>query len=459
MQHTLGRLGSRVSLCLLFVFFSGCAGGIKYYSDTQRATLYIVKVHNTILNQVEYSETQSNNKIAAASNVFGNCANANEASDADLSALCQLLDSIKLKAGPEATAQVEVLIPGTEASKKGGSTKELKPKDIQDEYIEFTREYADQQGARITLIGASKAGNIVPRLESGITEISFIRGELGKVKRQDKYCLRLTVMGKMVSKDEEIPIEINHKVSCKPVKDWVKDGEFVFRTVLADKLRSVSSQLIDEFSLLYRPDTEYKSTAFVHREEAFSKHYPDYVLAALKPALRILTDEEYHKLSGSDKVSTNWYFGIPITESTQPELSWEAFPLQWDANLKKPAIHIANIRYDLNIYEADTVQRSGINVDSGGHIPGKWVYKKTDLESNSHTPTEALQPCKKYFWTVRALFRMAGAARFTEWGGVYDFRSLPWKYRLKGSEYQRFVHPSRFYYIFQTPAESGGSCS
>ena len=446
----------------LLILMTGCSSTPEYFSQLPRQTLYVTQVRNQVLHQVEFSETKSDNKIAAASNVFGNCTNAGEVSDADLIKLCELLNGLEIPRKPVRVEEVEILIPGTEASrKKPKLPPPEKPMDLQEEYSQHAQEYAREQGAQIELVDADKttqATPLVPRLETGIKEISFIRGERGKVKSQDKFCLKLNVQGNMIFKDQTLPIDIHHRVGCKSVADWDKDGMFMLRTVLADKLRSVSSLLLDEFSLIYRPVTEFKHPAFIQRENTLSKHYPDFVLAATKPALRVLNDDEYHKLSGSDKVSTNWYFGIPVADSLNPELSWESFPMAWDANTKIAMANIANVSYELNVYEADKAG-TGMMVDSGGLLPGKWVYRKMELNSNSHKISETLQACKKYFWTVRARFRMSGAIRFTEWGGLYDFRGYPWKYRLKGSQYQRFVHPSRFYYMFQTPAEGGGSCT
>jgi hypothetical protein len=54
-----------------------------------------------------------------------------------------------------------------------------------------------------------------------------------------------------------------------------------------------------------------------------------------------------------------------------------------------------------------------------------------------------LQPCSRYFWTVRARFTMNGVRRVTEWAGAYG---------AAGGE----AFPSHeFYYPFRTPAAAG----
>lgn len=116
-------------------------------------------------------------------------------------------------------------------------------------------------------------------------------------------------------------------------------------------------------------------------------------------------------------------------DSLTPTLSWETFPRPFDMSVGD----FANITYDVRIYMGNVLNNS-LAVE-----PSTLLQHVTDLVEPHYSLVTPLQPCSRYFWTVRARFTLNGTRRVTEWAGAY--------YTAGGE-----VSPShRFYYPFRTP--------
>ena len=110
-------------------------------------------------------------------------------------------------------------------------------------------------------------------------------------------------------------------------------------------------------------------------------------------------------------------------DSLQPMLRWEPFPREEDSEtrLKIDPAQIHEVKYEVKI-----------------STPG-WSYSREDLEQPYHRVEESLQPKTKYFWTIRACFKLDEEPRCTEWGA------------LSAWERGMFHHPNFWSYRFQTP--------
>lgn len=116
------------------------------------------------------------------------------------------------------------------------------------------------------------------------------------------------------------------------------------------------------------------------------------------------------------------------SRSTRPTLSWQAFPRDADiAAAPEDMAAVRDVRYDLIIAQERNM------------TPGEIVYWREGLPNNSHTLTQSLKPDTRYFWSVRARFKLNGRERVTEWGGV-NLPALEW-----------FTAPSTGSYRFKTP--------
>lgn len=137
--------------------------------------------------------------------------------------------------------------------------------------------------------------------------------------------------------------------------------------------------------------------------------------------------------------------------------------------LDNRAERISEVRYDIELFDARR--------DGDFYQPDKLVYRKENLSEASHQLERPLEPCRRYFWTARAWFKLDGWPRVTEWTGAYGALGLArlWEYRRleasrtprpgEGSALERLFPPGidmsnpRFHYLpFRTPAGSGASC-
>ena len=92
-------------------------------------------------------------------------------------------------------------------------------------------------------------------------------------------------------------------------------------------------------------------------------------------------------------------------DSLQPTLQWESFPTPEG----KPAVkmellsRISDVTYDLKIWRVEY------------DLPMELAYTRQRLLDSSHKIEHPLEPSTRYFWTVRANFKLDGQSRVTKW--------------------------------------------
>jgi hypothetical protein len=89
-----------------------------------------------------------------------------------------------------------------------------------------------------------------------------------------------------------------------------------------------------------------------------------------------------------------------------PTLRWESFPRPQDLiEDKEEMLYLMrNVTYDLKIWSAE------------GDYPYAIIYSKQGLREPYYKLEQLLEPCSKYFWTIRARFEIESKVRVTEWG-------------------------------------------
>ena len=122
-------------------------------------------------------------------------------------------------------------------------------------------------------------------------------------------------------------------------------------------------------------------------------------------------------------------------DDLQPTFRWQAFPRDVDIAADRATMErVRDVEYDLVIAQWDN---GGVN---------RVVYRRSALASNAHQIETALEPAKRYLWTVRARFRLDGRAYVTAWaerGGLATGSDPPAR--------QSFTAPSEMSYPFKTP--------
>ena len=93
-------------------------------------------------------------------------------------------------------------------------------------------------------------------------------------------------------------------------------------------------------------------------------------------------------------------------DSLQPILRWESFPRPQDLIEDKGEVLylMRNVTYDLKIWSAK------------GDYFYAIIYSKQGLREPYYKLERPLEPCSKYFWTIRARFEIDCRIRVTEWG-------------------------------------------
>lgn len=145
--------------------------------------------------------------------------------------------------------------------------------------------------------------------------------------------------------------------------------------------------------------------------------------------------------------------------STRPTLAWEPVPGRHQEYLgddRRPFVtadieDIQDVRYDLRIWSVRE------------ELAERLVYERSGIDGTSHRVEEPLQPEMKFYWSVRARFRLDGETRVSEWSlsqsplpRMYprELRYSPKElHQLSARELARKIGeiPPLNYYRFETP--------
>ncbi len=185
-------------------------------------------------------------------------------------------------------------------------------------------------------------------------------------------------------------------------QEWISNDFKLLRDECDTLLKVMVVNHIDEHLFLYYPILPAGISKDTTKREA-----PYYVLNAYHPKpifatpdMREISFKEYERVNGSSRRY------VPIKEQ-KPLLKWEPFPWDYD---QMPPKRFSDVVYDLEIYAYE----------------GQLVYTKEGVKENEHRVEKALSPGGKFFWTVRARFKLDGKLRFTEWAGFYGGRMSDW---------------------------------
>jgi hypothetical protein len=133
------------------------------------------------------------------------------------------------------------------------------------------------------------------------------------------------------------------------------------------------------------------------------------------------------------------FLDYPLVNSTQPVLRWEAFPRPRDAAPENEQIlrSITDVSYDVKIWEAPR------------NYPERLVEDATGLRAPAFRPRVPLASRTKYFWTMRARYRLGGELQVTRWAYSLVPSTAP-EMPAGGSCDLDAIPPSN-YFRFQTP--------
>jgi hypothetical protein len=257
--------------------------------------------------------------------------------------------------------------------------------------LEGARSYAVEHGVAVADAGGEAASTI----ELGITEL---RAETPGSEALP-YRFVLTVRGQLVDRASGKVLDTfahGEPTEQFTLVQWTEDGgKRVSEQLRLAAWRGVEA-FVDEWVLAYRgaPSGSAKADG-----DAFRRSIPSYVLEPVQPTVAESTDVRARQFS-------------PFAPTQDPQavmFRWQPAPRSF-AETGVPLDRLANLRYELRIFAAtpdpkqDGLYRAEPLLSTYGGIP-----------SPSLTLPASLEPCKKYYWTVRATFLLDGQPRATEW--------------------------------------------
>lgn len=264
-------------------------------------------------------------------------------------------------------------------------------------------------------------------LELSLLQIRYA----GSGRLDDPMCLSMSARGRKIDAATGTVIDeltFTRIIECQMIQYWLADGGELFSTALENGYQILAEHLIDKLYLIYR------SPPMTGEMAGTKRSIPEFVLAPIAPrAPDIYLD--FRGIAKQDKHLQGWG-GMHFVDidSLTPTFIWEAFPRWFDM----PMSDFADVSYDIRIFES-RVHHSLFVAE-----PSTLLREVTGLIEPRYSTLSALQPCHRYFWTIRARFDLHGIRRVTEWAGAYV---------TVGGE----VPPSyEYYYPFRTPSSSDG---
>jgi hypothetical protein len=148
-----------------------------------------------------------------------------------------------------------------------------------------------------------------------------------------------------------------------------------------------------------------------------------------------------NRIGGLYRSDTNKIVFVEV-DSLQPTLRWESFPRPQDLKEDKALSAIKNVTYDLKIWRSE------------GGYPAAIICSKQGLNEPHYRLEEPLEPCSRYFWTIRARFELGEKVRVTEWGISTNGIPQDWEAILNSSlalGRRSPIVPNRDLYRFKAP--------
>ena len=249
------------------------------------------------------------------------------------------------------------------------------------------------------------------------------------------------------------------------LEEWIANGATPLTETIQRGLQRLAEDIVDENFLLFYPnepkqeisqqadkasdEIDDETVELQYEEDDFVPHY---VLSPIYPVLDMCFFCEGHPSRAIGNLE------FVAVDSIQPTLQWESFPRVYDViNIDGLSQQITDVRYELRIYNAGKPVHSFYGGLIG--VPTQLIYDVRDIYSPYHKIGSGLDACKRYFWTVRARFKLDGRSRVTEWAGAFDvadWSSRPWNLRKGIVEYKMGMMPDGpewFYYPFSTPCD------
>ena len=257
--------------------------------------------------------------------------------------------------------------------------------------LEDATSYAVEHGIAVVSAG----DQAVSTIELGVTEL---RAETPGTQALP-YRFTLTMRGRLLERTGGNVLDSFAHTEPTPeftLTQWTEDGGKRVAEQLRLAARRSVETFIDEWVLVYRGASS--GSARVD-SDATHRPIPAYVLEPVKPTVEESTNVRARQLS-------------PFAPTQDPKAAlfrWQPLPRSFSAT-GVPLDRLANLTYELRIFVATPDSQH-----VGLYRAQPLLSTYTRIPHPSFTVPAPLEPCGKYFWTVRATFLLDGQPRATEW--------------------------------------------
>jgi hypothetical protein len=263
--------------------------------------------------------------------------------------------------------------------------------------LEDTRRYAVEHGIAVVNTG----GEAVSTIELGIAEL---RMETPGTEALP-YRLVLTLRGRLLDRAGGKALDTfahSEPTEQFTLAQWTEDGGRRVGEQLRLSARRGVEAFIDEWVLVYRgaPIGSAKADTDANRRSITA-----YVLEPVQPTVEESTDMR----------ATMFTPFAPTLEPKAAMFRWQPLPRSF-AETEVSLDRLVGLSYELRIRVATQIDSQHIGVYRAGPLLATY----SGIPSPSFTVAAPLEPCKKYYWTVRATFFLDGQPRATEWAGMYS---------------------------------------
>jgi hypothetical protein len=292
-------------------------------------------------------------------------------------------------------------------------------------------------------------------IEIVLTRLSFDRPALLHASS-----LEMEARARLISVDTGVVLSdgrYKFTSEARPLNEWMANGAAILTAAIEQGVQTLAEDIVDENFLLFYPippveeGLNQSTTESWHTQKSRSGPVPPYVLEPFYPVLESCVFCEGPFSNRPHRAIGNLKF-VEVN-STQPTLRWERFPRAYDL------YHISGVRYDIKVFEAGLPYN-----EKNILVPTQQVYSERNIADPYHRINKELNPCRDYFWTVRARFKLLERERVTEWAGAFNvglWNEKPWNLRRGLNQYKslpllpivQIDGPEWFYYPFRTPCD------
>ena len=262
----------------------------------------------------------------------------------------------------------------------------------------------------------------------------------------DIYLLRATARARVIRVSDQAVIsdEIYGLWGGQAVlESWVEENGRLYQTWVKHAYATMAEYIINGMILRYTPiSAENIAGATIVTGSALSKN------KRLSGLTAFGIHPKYPELHRETCFLCKTWSNHAFTEidTLRPEFRWQPLVGVEQSGDNKVFEKIQGVNYEIRLF---TAQQQILFALGNRIVPALLdgpTLRRSDLVEPRHQFEQSLAPCTKYFWTVRADFRIDGRPRLTEWANLHG---QPWRMRRhRGVE--RGGSPAHYYLPFQT---------